>query len=131
MDETLAMDENKHKILIAEDEPMMLKVLEYKLRKDGYIVFTAADGREASAKLKLEKPDLVITDLTMPFISGLELVSIIKKNGEIKIPVIVLTDVDSENIVMEAFQLGADDFMTKPFSPNELSIRVKKLLRNN
>ena len=125
------MDENKHKILIAEDEPMMLKVLEYKLRKDGYIVFTAADGREASAKLKLEKPDLVITDLTMPFISGLELVSIIKKNGEIKIPVIVLTDVDSENIVMEAFQLGADDFMTKPFSPNELSIRVKKLLRNN
>jgi len=126
------MEETKHKILIAEDEPMMLKVLEYKLRKDGYIVFTAADGREASHKLKLEKPDLVITDLTMPFISGLELVSIVRKNDNgVVIPVIVLTDVDSENIVMEAFKLGANDFMTKPFSPNELTIRVKKLLRNN
>lgn len=118
----------KHTILIAEDEPMMLKVLEFKLRKDGYEVMTASNGKEAIEKIKNSPPDLLITDLTLPFFSGLEIIDYVRKNGTPKLPVIILTDVDKETVILEAFKTGANDFITKPFSPNELSIRVKRYL---
>ncbi len=123
------------KILVAEDEPMLLKTIELKLKKEGYEIFTTVDGREAVAKIESLNPDLVITDIMMPYVSGLEIISIIRKKEGKKIPIIILSAMDQENVVMEAFDLGADDYITKPFSLNELAIRVKRLMnqfiRNN
>jgi DNA-binding response OmpR family regulator len=116
------------KILVAEDEPMLLKTIELKLKKEGYEVIATADGREAIARIQETEPDMVITDIMMPYASGLEIVSIVKKPGSKRIPVIMLSAMEQEKVVMEAFELGADDYITKPFSLNELVIRVKRLM---
>ena len=115
------------KILVAEDEPLMLKTIELRLRKDGHEVVLARDGREALLAIDSQAPDLVISDIMMPFSSGLEIVSRLRARGERYIPVIILSGMGQEKTVLEAFNLGADDFITKPFSPNELSMRVRKL----
>lgn len=117
------------KVLVAEDEPLMLMAIQAKLKNDGYEVVGAPDGREALKLLEHYKPDIIITDILMPYTSGLELISIVKSNENKKIPIIVLSGLGQENTVMEAFQLGADDFLTKPFNPIELSVRVKRLLK--
>lgn len=123
------------KILVADDEPMLLKTIELKLKKEGYEVITTADGREAIAKIEELNPDMVITDIMMPYASGLEIVSMVRQKIQKKIPIIMLSAMEQEKVVMEAFDLGADDYITKPFSLNELVIRVKKLMaqytRNN
>ena len=115
------------KILVADDEPMLLKTIELKLKKEGYEVIAASDGKEALNAITEKDPDMVITDIMMPYASGLEIVSLLRKEGSKKIPVIMLTAMEQEKVVMEAFELGADDYITKPFSLNELVIRVKKL----
>jgi DNA-binding response OmpR family regulator len=118
------------KILVIEDEDLMLKALEFRLKKDGYQVFTAKDGSAALDLLKEHRFDLVLTDIMLPFVSGLEIVSKVKSDTGLKdTPVIVLSAVGLEKIVLEAFELGADDFITKPFNLNELTIRVKKHIR--
>jgi DNA-binding response OmpR family regulator len=118
-----------HKILIAEDEQFMLKALEYRLKKDGYETITSSDGRDALSKINSLKPDIIITDIMMPYFTGLEILNFVKSNPETKdIPIIILSAATLEKTVLEAFNLGADDFVTKPFSPNELSIRIKKIL---
>ena len=116
------------KILVAEDEPMLLKTIELKLKKEGYEVIATADGRDAIAKIRETEPDMVLTDIMMPYASGLEIVSIVKQPGGKRIPVIILSAMEQEKVVMEAFELGADDYITKPFSLNELVIRVKRLM---
>ncbi|NCT93320.1 MAG: response regulator transcription factor [Chitinophagaceae bacterium] len=116
------------KILVAEDEPMLLKTIELKLKKDGYDVITTQDGREALAKIDELNPDLVISDIMMPYASGLEITALLKKKEGKSIPIIILSAMEQEKVVMEAFELGADDYITKPFSLNELSIRVKRLI---
>src|SRR4026207_2489597 len=116
------------KILVADDDPVMRRIIELRLKKDGHQVSIAADGREAMEHINNgENFDLIITDIMMPFSSGLEIVGRVKHNVEKKTPVIVLSAMGQENIVLEAFNLGADDYITKPFSPNELSMRVKRL----
>ena len=118
------------KILLAEDEPVMSMAIATRLRNDGYEVVTAANGMEAINHLETITPDLIITDILMPYTSGLELIGIVKSNfSQSKIPIIVLSALGQEATVMEAFQLGADDFLTKPLNPLELSIRVKRLLQ--
>lgn len=113
-------------ILVAEDDLIMLKTIELRLKKDGHTIITTQDGREALKKIEELSPDLIITDIMMPFASGLEIIGAVKKRLGKKIPVIVLSAMGQENVVLEAFQLGADDYITKPFSPNELSVRVKR-----
>jgi DNA-binding response OmpR family regulator len=116
-------------ILVAEDEPLMLMAIEAKLKNEGFDVIGTQDGRQALKALETIVPDLIITDILMPYTSGLELISIVKSNQNKKIPIIVLSGLGQEDTVMEAFQLGADDFITKPFNPTELSVRVKRLLK--
>jgi DNA-binding response OmpR family regulator len=113
------------KILIAEDEAITLATMQFRLKKDGHEVFIANNGQEALALLKDHACDLVITDIMMPFASGLEVLSFVKKQ-EKPVPVIVLSAMGQENVVVEAFTLGADDYITKPFSPNELALRVRR-----
>ncbi len=120
---------DKAKILIVDDEPLIRDALAFKLTKDGYDVDTAEDGEKAIQKIESEEYQIIISDIMMPFISGFELVKILKERGT-DAPVLMLTSLNSETAVLKAFDLGADDFMTKPFSPNELSVRIKKLLKN-
>lgn len=116
------------RILVAEDEPIMLKTIELRLKKDGHEVISVTDGREAIRQIEQHPPDLLITDIMMPFSSGLELVGKVKQLTGKNIPVIILSSLGQEDVVLEAFSLGADDYLHKPFSPNELSIRVKRFL---
>lgn len=116
------------KILICEDDEMVLKMVEFKLRKEGYEVHLAHDGKEAAHKIESLNPDLIITDIMMPYLNGLEIVNHVRKILNMKTPIIIVSSIGLEKTVLEAFQLGADDFITKPFSPNELSVRVKKML---
>lgn len=118
------------KILIAEDDEMMLKTMEFKLIREGYEVITCSDGKEALDKIISENPDLIISDIEMPFVSGLDIVNKVKIELQLDIPIIILSAVGLEKTVLKAFELGTDDFITKPFSPNELIVRVKRLLMN-
>ncbi len=114
------------KILIAEDDELMLKTLEFRLKKDGHTLILARDGKEALAMIDEHEPNLVITDIMMPYFSGMEIVGYIKQKFQNKIRVIILSGMGQENVILEAFKLGADDYITKPFSPNELSVRVNR-----
>ncbi|MFV8326352.1 response regulator transcription factor [Flavobacterium sp. ZS1P14] len=116
------------KILIAEDDEMMLKTMEFKLIREGYEVISCPDGKIALDKIVSENPDLILTDIEMPFASGLDIVAKVKVELKLKIPLIILSAVGLEKTVLKAFELGADDFITKPFSPNELIVRIKRLL---
>ena len=117
------------KILVCEDDIMTLKALEHKLQHDGYDIITAHDGKQAIECLKNDnKIDMVLTDLHMPLISGLELISFVRNDMKSNIPIVMLTRVGLEDVVLHAFELGADDYITKPFSPDELSLRIKRLL---
>lgn|SRR5574338_863729 len=117
------------KILVAEDEPIMLKTIELRLKKDGHIVIAACDGRAAMEQIEAQDPDMVITDIMMPYSSGLEIVGKVNDGSRRKVPVIILSAMGQENVVLDAFKLGAEDYITKPFSPNELSMRVKRLAK--
>ena len=114
-------------ILIAEDDELILRTLEHKLVKEGHEVVLTRNGREAIEKINELNLDLVVTDIMMPFASGIEILSAIKSIGK-KIPVIVLSSMGQEEVVVDAFDLGASDFMVKPFSPNELILRIKRLI---
>ena len=115
-------------ILIVDDDEMMLKTMEFRLVKEGYHVILCPNGQVALDKIVAENPDLIISDIMMPFISGLDIVNKVKIELKLNIPIIILSAVGLEKTVLQAFKLGADDFITKPFSPNELSVRVKRLL---
>jgi DNA-binding response OmpR family regulator len=117
----------KKRILIIEDNPMVVKSLEFKLSRDGYEIIVATDGRQAMEIIESEEFDLVITDLMLPFITGTQLIEHIKQVTP-NVPVLVLSTATQEDIIMDAFNMGVDDFITKPFSPNELSLRVKRTL---
>lgn len=117
------------KILVVDDEAILLKAVEFKLKKEGYSVDTASSGEEAIDKLKNGGEfDLIISDVMMPGLSGMELLKSVKENNA-EMRVLLLTGLKTEDTVIDAFDLGADDFMTKPFNPKELILRVKKLLR--
>lgn len=119
---------SKNKIVLAEDNSTLSLLLKFRLEKDGYELFMAVDGKEAMDLIESEKPDLILTDIMMPFVSGLEVISHVRNKLESKTPVIVFSSAGQEEMVLKAFSLGANDFMGKPFSPNELVIRVKRLL---
>lgn len=115
------------KILIVEDDELMIKILQFILKKEGYQITISKDGLNAIERIPIIEPDLVITDVMLPYKSGLEVINFIKSNYK-DTPVIVLSALgEEERTVVEAFKLGADDFIAKPFNPNELMLRVKRL----
>jgi Response regulators consisting of a CheY-like receiver domain and a winged-helix DNA-binding domain len=116
------------KVLLIEDDILIQRAVAAKLKKEGFEIIGCSDGKEGLEKLATELPDLVLTDVMLPYVSGLEIVNAVKSLTEKSIKVIVFSTMGQEKIVQEAFDLGADDYITKPFSLNELSIRVKKQL---
>jgi two-component system KDP operon response regulator KdpE len=116
-----------HNILVVDDEPQITRVLKTTLSSRGYAIRTACDGDEAVQVMKDWAPDMVITDLRMPNMNGLELCRYVRKNSAI--PIIVLSVKGEEKIKIEALDAGADDYITKPFSVDELLARVRAALR--
>lgn len=114
-------------ILIAEDDELILKTIEHKLLKEGYQVILSRNGKDAIENIRNEQIDLIITDIMMPFASGIEILSALQAE-EKKTPVIMLSSLGQEEVILNAFDLGASDFIVKPFSPNELMLRIKRLL---
>lgn len=115
------------RILIAEDNKLILETIAMNLTREGYEVMKAMDGKECLKMIRENKMDLLVTDIYMPNLSGLEVIATLKEE-QINIPILVLSAAGAENNVSKAFELGADDFMIKPFSLVELNFRVKKLL---
>jgi len=119
--------DGKRNILVVDDEPQITRVLKTTLSSRGYGIRTATDGNQALQEMKDWSPDLVITDLRMPNMDGLELCRAIR--AESRVPIIVLSVKGEETIKVESLDAGADDYITKPFNVNELLARVRAALR--
>jgi DNA-binding response OmpR family regulator len=116
-----------NKILIVEDDPNILEALKYNLGKEGYDTLMAIDGVQALDMARANKPDLIILDIMLPQMSGFEVCRILRK--EMAVPIIMLTARDDEIDKVTGLDLGADDYMTKPFSVRELMARIRALIR--
>ncbi len=119
--------DGKRNILVVDDEAQITRVLKTSLSAQGYGIRTASDGMQALLEMKTWTPDLIITDLRMPNMDGLELCRQVR--SESRVPIIVLSVKGEEAIKVEALDAGADDYVTKPFSVNELLARVRAALR--
>ncbi|MHB8105504.1 MAG: response regulator [Dehalococcoidales bacterium] len=115
------------KILIVEDDVNLLEAIKYNLRKEGYNVVTAGDGERALEVARQEKPDLLILDIMLPKMNGFEVCRILRK--EMTVPILMLTAKADETDKIVGLEIGADDYMTKPFSMRELMARVRAMLR--
>lgn len=120
------------KILVVDDDSILLEAISFNLTEDGYDVITANDGFKALDIIqRQEHLDLIISDIMMPNMSGLSLLSLLKKFYFDKVPVILISSLDKGDVVLSAMKLGAHDFIVKPFNISELSLRVKKLAVKN
>lgn len=117
------------KILVVDDEKPIADILQFNLTKEGYSVVTAYDGDEALEKVEAEKPDLILLDIMLPKRDGMEVVREVRKKYDI--PIIMITAKDSEIDKVLGLELGADDYVTKPFSTRELVARVKANMRRH
>lgn len=117
------------KILICEDEDILLTALEFRMRKAGYEVLLAKNGKEALDLLSQQKVDLVVADIEMPKMSGLELVQTIQKL-ETPTPVVIISDLEYEEEIIQSLHAGASDFVAKPFKPAELVLRAKYIFES-
>jgi DNA-binding response OmpR family regulator len=116
-----------HKVLVVEDEAVLRETLQYNLVRQGYQVHTAPDGRSALQVARKERPDLILLDLMLPGLDGLEVCRILRQ--EMNIPILMLTAKAEEVDKVVGLEVGADDYITKPFSMRELLARVKAALR--
>lgn len=120
----------KETILIVEDEKDIVRMLEYNLKKEGFKTISTRDGESAVVAVKEKHPNLVVLDLMLPSIDGLEVCKMIKSDPKnSSIPIIMVTAKGQESDKVIGLELGADDYMTKPFSPRELIARIKAILR--
>ncbi len=124
------MDTKGKKILIADDEPDILEIIQYNLQREGYDVYTAKDGDEALVKAKQVKPDLIILDIMMPKKTGVEVCEMLRAQAAFKDTLIIfLTALNDESSQMKGLDTGADDYVNKPISPKLLLSRVNALFR--
>ena len=123
---------SKKKIVIVEDEPDILEVLSYNLKREGYDVSATLDGIQGLELIEKVEPDLVLLDLMLPGMDGLEICRHVKSNNKLaKIPIIMVTAKGEESDVVLGLGIGADDYIAKPFSPRELVARVKAAIRRS
>jgi len=119
--------DDKKKILVVDDEAQIIRVLRHILNAHGYSVRTAEDGESAFEVFQEWEPDLVLTDLQMPNVSGLELCKKLRTVSDV--PIVILSVRNEEKVIVEALDVGADDYVTKPFNTNELLARLRSMLR--
>ena len=119
------------KILICDDDPMTLRTLEYQFKREGYETVKTANGREAAKYLDENYDiDLLIADLYMPMMTGMELVTYVRTNLQRLIPIVVISRVNTDENIEQAMELGANAYLVKPFNLEELSSAVKKVMNN-
>lgn len=118
------------KVLVVDDEQSIVTLLKYNLETAGYIVEVAYDGEEALQKVELSQPDLIVLDVMLPKKDGIEVCKTIRSDKNL-VPILMLTAKDDEFDRVLGLELGADDYMTKPFSPREVVARVKAILRRS
>lgn len=119
------------KVLVIEDDAHIWKMIEYKLKKEKHDLTWACDGMKAMEALEAAKPDLIISDIMIPYMDGLQILKKVKSMDNLKdIPVIMLTSKAQEDDILKGLELGAHDYMAKPFSPAELILRVNKALKS-
>lgn len=117
------------RILIADDEPLLTEILEFRLRAKGYETVIAHDGREALARFKEVQPAAVVLDAMMPVHDGMEVLRRIRSGDTARdVPVIILSARRAEEDIVRALEMGASDYIVKPFLPEELLVRLKRLL---
>lgn len=116
----------KQQILLAEDDAMLASLLNYRLEKGGYEVILKNDGKEVKTWLNESLPDIIVSDIMMPYFSGIELVDYIRNELKSSIPIILISSASNEENVLSAFEMGANDFISKPVSPSELLVRVSR-----
>jgi two-component system OmpR family response regulator len=116
-----------NKVLVVEDDPNLLETLKYNLQRESYGIVTATDGEQAIAIARRERPDIIILDIMLPKMSGFEVCRILRK--EMTMPILMLTAKADETDKIVGLEIGADDYMTKPFSMRELLARVRAMLR--
>jgi len=118
------------RILVCDDDAAVLSIIRFKLVREGLgEVFPATNGREALELLATQSFDLIIADIHMPFHSGMELITHVRQTLGKSTPILILSAEGLEDTILQAFDLGADDYMAKPFSLGELLLRVKRLLK--
>jgi len=121
---------NPRRVLVVDDEPDIVELVSYNLKKEGFEVSSVPDGEEALAEIKKGKADILILDLMLPGLQGMELCRILRSDPKTKnLPIIMLTAKGEEVDRILGLETGADDYITKPFSPRELAARVKAVLR--
>jgi len=122
--------ESKQKILVVDDEASIRRILETRLKMAGYAVITAEDGEEAVELFNKTNPDLVILDVMMPVMDGYEVLSKLRRKN-ISVPILMLTAKDGLNDKLKGFELGADDYVSKPFERAELLARIEAIIRRS
>ena len=119
--------EKKH-LLLAEDDELLASLLEYRLKLAGFEVILVRDGKAVKELLSTQTPDIIVSDIMMPYFSGIELVDFLRNTLQSKIPVIIISSAGNEENVLTAFELGANDFIAKPVNPSELLVRINREL---
>lgn len=120
---------NKIKILVVDDAPFILNIIKYNLEKEGFEIVTAENGKDGLKKALEELPDIVLTDIMMPVMSGYEMIQVLRKSPKTKdLPIAILTAHKSRSDLKKALNFGISDYITKPFSPKVLVERVHKIL---
>lgn len=119
----------KKKLLLAEDDELLASLLNFRLQKAGYEVMHSTNGREVKEYLNTTIPDMIISDIMMPYFSGIELIDYVRNEIRSKVPIIIISSAGNEENVLTAFELGANDFLAKPVSPSELVVRIERQLR--
>jgi len=120
------------RILAVDDEPNIVRLIQVNLERHGYTVETASNGAQALAKIKANRPDLLVSDVMMPEMDGFELLANVRRDPSLTdLPVIMLTAKAQDKDVMTGYQYGADMYLTKPFNPQELLQFVKRILASS
>ncbi len=122
---------SNERVLLAEDDELLAALLRHRLEKGGYEVHISRDGKEVKAYLNEVIPDIIICDIMMPYFSGIELIDFVRNEMKSSVPIIVISSAGNEENVLSAFELGANDFLSKPISPSELLVRIAKELNKN
>jgi DNA-binding response OmpR family regulator len=115
------------KILIIDDDQIILKIMSYKLQKEGHVVLTADIASDALTIINKEKLDLIISDIMMPYMSGLELLNIVKSNFFNNVPVVLMSSLDQDEVISTSMDLGASNYLTKPVNYEQLGVYVNTL----
>ena len=117
------------RVLLAEDDQLLASLLNFRLKKSGYDVHHSSNGKQVKEYLMVEQPDIIVTDIMMPYFSGIEPIDFVRNELKSNTPIIIISSAGNEQNVLSAFELGANDFITKPVSPTELLVRVAREIK--